>query len=68
MRALLREGKDRFGTPIPEPLVPAFHLDELQQLMRPVRYNRLISRLQGLCLGFNFQGGTKRDMRREGLV
>ena len=33
-----------------------------------LRDNRLISRLQGLCLGFNFQGGTKRDMRREGLV
>ena len=37
VRALLREGKDRFGTPIPEHLVPAFHLDELQQLMRQVR-------------------------------
>ena len=33
-----------------------------------LRDNRLISRLQGLCLGLNFQGGTKRDMRREGLV
>ena len=33
-----------------------------------LRDNRLISRLQGLCLELNFQGGTKRDMRREGLV
>ena len=37
MRALLSEGKERFGTPIPEPLVSAFHLDELQQLMRQMR-------------------------------
>ena len=33
-----------------------------------LRDNRLSSRLQGLCLGFNFQGGTQRDIRREGLV
>ena len=34
-----------------------------------LRDNRIISsRLLGLFLGLNFQGGTKRDMRREGLV
>lgn len=37
VHALLREGKDRFGTPIPARLVPAFHQEELQQLMRQVR-------------------------------
>ena len=33
-----------------------------------LRDNRLISRLQGLCLGLNSQGGTKRNMRLEGLA
>ena len=33
-----------------------------------LRDNRISSRLLGLCLGLNFQGGTKRDIRREGLV
>ena len=37
VHALLREGKDRFGTLIPARLVPAFHQEELQQLMRQVR-------------------------------
>ena len=33
-----------------------------------LRDNRLISRLQGLCLGLNSQGGTKRNMRPKGLA
>ena len=74
----LGHGYVRFSVPIPAHLLPAFHVAELRRLQHTgrsprqtfadLRDNRLISRLQGLCLGLNFQGGTKRDMRRDGLV
>lgn len=40
VKALLREGRDRFGTLIPTRLVPAFHIAELKRFRREIRAAR----------------------------